>query len=153
MANLSGFQMVPLAWSIYKKRIKSNFFCIKLSSLLGCHAPHMPTLPLLLLRTSCHFHRSSHLKFPRLRFPKPIRQSLLFFQSWYFSAKNLFVIVYYQLSSLWCSTSMHLHLSCSLTICCQLFFILYYGAGYVNMLQLLMVAGYTICMNMSIHNS
>jgi hypothetical protein len=26
----------------------------------------------------------------------------------------------------------------------SLFFILYYGAGYVNMLQLLMVAGYTI---------
>ncbi len=33
------------------------------------------------------------------------------------------------------------------------FFILYYGAGYVNVLQLLMVAGYTIYMNMSIHNS
>ncbi len=33
------------------------------------------------------------------------------------------------------------------------FFILYYGAGYVNVLQLLMVAGLTIYMNMSIHNN
>jgi hypothetical protein len=30
-----------------------------------------------------------------------------------------------------------------------LFFILYYRAGYVNMLQLLMDAGYAIFMNMS----
>jgi hypothetical protein len=28
-----------------------------------------------------------------------------------------------------------------------------YGASYVNMLQLLMDAGYTIFMNMSLHNS
>jgi hypothetical protein len=33
------------------------------------------------------------------------------------------------------------------------FIILYYGASYMKVLQLLMFAGYTIIMNMSLHNS